>query len=361
MNIDSDVVSKIQEAMYPGDAPSAEESDQLEATGNHENIAEVAPENSHDVEAEEAGEAGDDESTQDADVDTDEAASDENGGEGKSLAEYLGVSEDQITVGDDGEVTVLAKVDGEHVGVPLDQLVKSYQLESHVQRSMQELGEQRKQFKEEKETFEQTGKAEFMSKLEQADHLNGLLEKQLMHEFQSINWEQLRQDDPAQYVVQRQDMEERAKFLENSKASIYQSKQSVSQEHQAKMAEVQAEYRKDQIEAIVDANPEWRDMEVRAKAMDEIQSGMIKYYGFTEADMEYVVDKRVMPLVQDALRYRQGVKAATEKKSMKVSPRVQKPGRPARTKKSREAQSQRAKLRATGSVRDLQAIIESKM
>lgn len=332
---EGDVVKALEGQLYPEET---------------QDTANVAPD--QDVDSEVVQE--DDTSTLEDDTEDD---SEELGEEGRSLAEYLGINENDLIVKDDGTVLVNAKVDGEIVQAKLTDLVKSYQLESHIQRKSQELASQKKQIEESINSARQM----IDQKLTQASSLTNYLEQQIISEYNSINWEQLKQTNPTEFVLKRQEFAERAQAVEKAKTLILQEKQQKDQELLQQEQEQFRQYLQSQAEQMIAKNPTWAIPEEREKAVGEITNFLTSTYGFSAEDLNHVSDHRLVTLIQDAMAYHKGKKAVVNKVNAKVVPKFQKPGRSAQTSAARAAKEKRARLRATGSQTDLAAILVDKM
>jgi hypothetical protein len=89
-------------------------------------------------------------------------------------------------------------------------------------------------------------------------------------------------------------------------------------------------------------------------------------YGFEPLIIDAVEDHRLIMLAQDAMKYRQGLKAGAEAVKKVVNlPKLQKPGAQ-RINAETEAQkakfeTQRIKLRKSGTTSDLAALLEQRI
>lgn len=307
-----------------------------------------------DNEAEPEKEPEASEEAEPTEVDEPETDDDEVELEPAQLAALLGLDENTLIADEDG-VKFRAKVDGEEVPVRLQDLVKSYQLEGHVNKKSMELAEQRKAFDAERTQRQQ----ELETRITQANSVLEQVESSLLDEFNKVNWDDLRATDPAEYAVRRQEYAERYQQVQHWKSNVISEAQRVQQERQQ---EYQANYQQmlqRERNALVEALPEWRDPE-KAKTEREALKGYLSQSGFKDEEIGGLVDHRAVVLARKAMLYdqMQGKKPEMTKKVTKV-PKVQKPG-PAKTSKEVKAEqfkAKRAKLRTSNDTRDLAALL----
>lgn len=342
---EGDVVDEIQGILFPeGDDVQDQ---QIDSQDQQAEVSDVVEE-------------GDDESTQDDDTEDLKAVDDDDGeisDNDKTLADYLGISDDQLIVKDDGEVLVSTKIDGKLVQAPLNSLVKNYQLESHIQRRSQEVAEQQRQLQE----TAQVQKQKFDEKLEHATALSDYMEKQLVSEYNSVNWDAMEREDPTQFVIMKQKYAEQARAIEQAKGLITKEKEDTVNQQRQQFEHMQAKHRQEQINLIMGANPTWIDDEVRSKDINDIESFLKSTYGFGDEDMQYVIDSKIMSLVQDAKSFRSGKKAVVSKKKQQLSPRFQKPGRGNKSKSVKQSEAKIRRLKQTHSSDDLASILLDRM
>lgn len=131
------------------------------------------------------------------------------------LAELLGLKENDLVVDETG-VRVLTKSDGEIDSVPLKDLKASFQQQKTVQKRLEKIAHERKE-------FEANRDAAITSLGDQQKQLNmavEYLETQYANDWKQVNWQQLREDDPDQYTLRRQDVEERTRAIKAFKEDL---------------------------------------------------------------------------------------------------------------------------------------------
>jgi len=232
----------------------------------------------------------------------------------------LGVDEGKLHYDEEGNIAgVNVKVDGESSTIDMNDLIAGYQTNKSVTQRSQGLAEERKAFDSEKGQVEQV----YRSKLDTVDKLASHLEKQLIGNFESINWEQLRQEDPAEYAALRQDYSTKANELQNIKSAIQTDSDSQKANVQGQVTEQQKNYVETQRTKMIENNPTWNDPEVHKADMGSYKDFLGTQYGFTDTEFDNVFDARLIELMKDAKKYHDGGKVAA-KKIVKPVPKFQK-------------------------------------
>jgi len=298
-------------------------------------------------EGEADGEEGDEESDED-ETDLEAIADDDLSWEG-----VIGLPEEQLSFDDKGNLKgIKVKVNDFEGVLTVPELVAGYQTGKAVTMKGQALAEDKKAFEGQKERVEQI----YASKLESVDALSAHFEKQLISEFDGVDWNALRNSDPAEYAAARHDYAARAGELKRIQEAIATDKAAAQKEMATANAVKMQSYAKEQHDKMLEKNPEWRDEKVREKARDGFKNFVNETYGFTEQEFDTVFDARLIELIKDAKKYREGSKVAA-KKLTKPVPKFQKSRggqKNKRTSKLEKLTAQAAKAKG-GARRDLQA------
>jgi hypothetical protein len=277
-----------------------------------------------------------------------------------SLANYLGIEEDKLVVSDDGKVSFNAVIDGETKSVPLEDLAKSFQLQGHVNNKSIALENERKQFQEQQQSVAQ----ELKTRVEGLDGMGKVFEKELVDEYNSIDWDRLRGENPAEWTALRAEYAERAQRVKRMQALVIEENNRLQKDQQTQMQQNHQAHLQDEFGKMLTANPTWTDDTVRAKDLSELRGFVSETYGFTDGDMAAVTDHRLINLIKDAKAYRQGSKAAESKKVKRV-PKFQKPGASkanvTKMAKVRATKAKRAAVQNGGHVNDIAKLIEDRM
>ena len=276
----------------------------------------------------EEGAAGEDELLTDADADSNETDPEQS-------------EEDENSEEEEQPQVFTVKVDGKEVEVSLEELQKGYSRTQDYTRKTQQIAEVRKHAEAELQAVR--------AEREQYAHLLGALEAQVQQATQpNIDWERLYQEDPIEWVRQREVMREN----QEKSAAIQSEKQRLSQlSQQEQMQHHQMVFQHEQ-EALVAAIPEWKDAKKAAaeKAM-LVQFG--QKAGFSPDELKNVLDHRAVVLLRKAALYDQMVsKRGQIKPVTNNGPRPAKPGAAGRVSNNTEALRAQQRLAKTGRVDD---------
>lgn len=296
----------------------------------------------------------------DGSVDLEEIATEEEIGDDLSLAGYLGLDDDKIIVKDDGSVVFNAIIDGESKEVPLNELAKSYQLQGHVNNKSIALENERKEF----ETQQATIATELRSRLDNVTNMTKMVEEQLVGDFNKVNWDQLRVENPAEWTALRQEFADKAQQIQNVKTTASQELTKLNEEQSAQFQKDQQVYMKGQLDQMIVNNPAWADATVMKAETGKLKTFLGESYGFSDEDIKLVTDSRLIGLIQDAKAYRDGKKVVETKITKKV-PKFQKPGAAKGNTKSlakaRSAKANKVALKKDGSIQNVANSILDRM
>ena len=267
----------------------------------------------------------------------------------EEVAEAAGMNIDEFL----SSVKARTKIDGEEGEIPLADLLKGHQLESSFTRKNQAW-------------LEQKAKDEAKIKEERTllqDHLNNtvaafqLAQQQLTSDFQNINWQDLEQKDPQQYVLKRQQFGERQAALN---AAIQQASTNYQQQQQ-QQAEKEAEANETRLveehEMLMRKIPEWRDSEQTRLTQSREVGDYLRSMGYSDDEINVLSDHRLVLLARAAMGQsgpsKQKLKLA-EKKVKQVQNLV-KPGakKPQGSGAQKAAEDATKKARRTGKTSDV--------
>lgn len=258
----------------------------------------------------------------------------------KELSERLGMDYDQLLE----SIAADTKIDGEEGRVPLSKLLKSYQLEGHLNRKSMELAEAKKAFEQEA----QTRKQQFDEGLEQLRQSLTLGNQLLQGEYAQIDWASLEKSDPVQYLSLRTKFEDRQRQLLQGFQFLQQEDAKRSETSQKEFAK----YIEEEGKKLVNAVPEWADSKTKAKETQGIKE-YLKSQGFTDTDVSQVYDHRLVLVARDAMRYRElKSKQPVVTKKVNEAPKLAKPGAQKSSADNEKAVylEQRKQLKKTGKI-----------
>jgi hypothetical protein len=259
----------------------------------------------------------------------------------EEIGESLGWDNDKLL-----SLPVKVKIDGKEGTATVRDLLKSYQLDSHINQKLESVDTDRKALMAEREKFT----TERADKLLKMDAGLQTLERALLSEFQSVDWQKLAQEDPAAYNASLVAFQQRNAQLQDIANHIAQEKQ----QHQLHQQEQFTAYLAEQKKLLQAKIPEWADESVRNKDKAEIVS-YLGTHGISKEEFEAVTDHRHALVVRDALKWHQLQKSKPAVlNKVKAAPKLLKPG----TKQSKDVVTklatnrERETLRQSGKVRD---------
>ncbi len=231
------------------------------------------------------------------------------------------------------------KVDGEEFEVTLDELRDGYQRQSDYTRKSQSLAEQRKAYEANLQAV-QNERNQYAQVLEQmSENQNYQLQQ-----FEDINWKELKDDDPMEYMEKRleyQEAKDRISQLNNERARVHQ-------QNQSEITQVLTEKVQKEAELLSAALPEYADPGSNLKT--DIRNYALSL-GFPENEIDSISDHRVVLVLHKAMMQDSAAKGV---KKVKVAPKVVKSGTPQTKsqKVKRVVQAKRERLSKTGNQRD---------
>ena len=351
-----DIISRIEAILSPPAAPAAEDpakkKPSVEETEESTQVTEQAASESEEGEETEGSE----------EHPSRESASEESEAlelEAEQLAHVLGLPEDKILTDEDGNLVFLAKVDDQTSRVKLNDLLASYQLQSVITKKSQALADERRSFEEQRKEKE----SKFEAAIGEAAAVSKLLEQQLTQAYNNIDWNALRISNPAEWSAKQQEFTRLAQHINAVKESGKTLLSKYIQEKQGEETKLTEQRMIDEYEKLQTALPAWTDKTVAAKEFSELQeflSSEDKPYAFAPEEVGNVTDHRLILLARDAMKYRALSKKGTAAvKKVKALPKLVKSGgRTAVTAAAKAGAEQRkVRLKKTGSVQDLAAVL----
>jgi hypothetical protein len=266
-------------------------------------------------------------------------------------------TEDEVEEDSDEEQTletVKLKVNGEEIEKPLDEVVALAQQGLDYTKKTQEVAEQRKQL----ESFEQQLKAQEQQFAEQAQLNNLLIEDvakitaldQQLSQYANVDWQKLTDSDFVEaqkhYMAYNQLQQDR-----NNAVSQFEAKrQSALAKHQESLAE---RIRKGK-EVLAKEIPNWSPETTQAV----VTTG--KEYGFTDDELNAIVDPRHVKVLHDAMQWRksQNKKPLIKKKVASAKPVVKPGAKDPKVAANSNSKKIREQLRRSGSSELASKLIE---
>jgi hypothetical protein len=338
-----DISSRIESALFPSEEAV------VEPDGDHDDVA-----------LEDEGTLPKSDETESEDEDGSDLEETELTDEEQSLADYLGIPDERINVAKDGTVTFTAIIDGQSKEVPLKELAASFQLQGHVNNKSIALENERKEFYEQKNQVAQ----ELQTRINNLDGMAKLAEEQLVGDFNRIDWDRLRHENPSEWSALRQEYAEKAQSIQQMQAQIHEQGSRLLKEQQSVFQQKHQEHLQSEMQKMVAKNPTWTDETVRNKDLTGMRDFVMGTYGFSKEDMNAVTDHRLIDLIKDAKAFREGKKAA-ETKIAKPVPKFQKPGatkaQVSAAANARNVKAKRDAVRKTGNTQDVANLLLDRM
>lgn len=233
------------------------------------------------------------------------------------------------------------KVAGEEVKVTLDEALKGYSREQDYTRKTQALAEESKAEK----AAIAAARDEYLGKLQTVE--------KIIEASQPRVDQSLRYSNPAEWsaqMLQHQQWAEERRVVaaETERLNAERSKEE-AREREAVAAR--------ETEALLTALPEWKDPAI-AKAETAALREYGQSIGFSEAELDDILDHRAVRVLRDAMAYRDLKTKSGQVRSAVESKRVAKPGAAsAPPSKTQDLQRAKQRLRQSGSVDDAEAAI----
>ena len=268
----------------------------------------------------------------------------------QELAEALEMPLDEFL----GKVKGKVKVNGVEQEVTLKELRDGYQMESDYRRKTSELAEHRKAFEAERERIA----TELGRQYQESQQLTGMLEQQLMADYNAVDWANLRASDPAEFAAKKQEYNDRFAQIQGIKQNVQFELQRQAQEAQQKQSYQLQTFLDEEKVKLKSAIPEMAD-EVKGKEL----RGKIKDYlradGYSDEDIGSVYDHRHVKYLYKAMAYDELMSKKVETKHKVVqAPKLQKSGKTEGSGNQRAIADLRSKLRKSGRVEDAAALIK---
>lgn len=211
------------------------------------------------------------------------------------------------------------KVNGEDREVPLSELLKGYSRTEDYKTKTAAVAEERRALEAQKGTLETTLRAQYANQLQEATNLFSQFDP-VLAEARKINWEALKQADPAAYVQAQDAVNARLNAIQQMNAQAQQARQETQQRQQEQAQQERAARFDKAANAIVEAMPDLAD-EAKFGSFASDAIGFLRGEGFTADEIGDVLDERVLKLADKARRWDAHVAAQKSLPEKKVVPK----------------------------------------
>jgi hypothetical protein len=262
---------------------------------------------------------------------------------------------EEVEQSEEDEVPAILKlkVNGEEVEKPLDEVVALAQQGLDYTQKTQQVAEQRKEL----EAYAESIKAQEQAFQEQMQLNNVLIEDvakitsldQQLNQYANVNWQQLSDNDFVEaqklFFTYNQLQQERSQLVSQFEAK----KQQVVQKQSQLMAEKIAKGK----EVLAKEIPGWS----QETTQQLVSVG--KEYGFSDAELNSIVDPRHVKVLHDAMQWRKLQQNSTVKKKVSSAKPVVRPGaKDTKAEATSNVRNLREQLRKTGKSDAAQKLIE---
>lgn len=256
------------------------------------------------------------------------------------FAKVLGIDESMLDLDEEGNAIVKTKIDGKEGTAKFADVLKSYQLQGHIDNKAREVAEQQKAMQQRMQEVDQVAQA----KLQQLDGVLQLAAQELTAEYQAIDWQTLRVTDPAEYAARLADFQQRQGKLQRMYQAVEQGRGEQQQKQQEQMRALLAEEAK-RLPTLI---PEWSDPTVAEKERQTILDWAIKS-GANPARVNAMSDAFDVAAYRKAMLFDQlqQSKAKVENK-VRTAPKLVKPGQPETNRQQQTVQTLKTAIRKSG-------------
>ena len=258
------------------------------------------------------------------------------------------------------DLTFPVTINGEKQDVPLSEIKDSNRASKDAIRFQEEA----KAAREEAKSYAEQTNAAVKAQLAQAHALSEGLDQMYLAPFQSVDWNTLRTEDPAEYAAKRQEYVDTQNAVNAKKQSVLSEIQAFQEKAQAEQAQSVQQRLTREREALYEKWPEMADAEKGDAARASVVN-FLKTDGFTDEEIGSVSDHRVLLMVRDAMKFRDQAKQAdvAKKKVIKIGKKVLTPGaaQSKAEKASNKSKPLRDALRKTGSLEDAAALLSQRL
>ena len=245
------------------------------------------------------------------------------------------------------------KVNGEEIEKPLDEVVALAQQGLDYTKKTQEVAEQRKEL----EAYSQNIKVQeenFRQQVELQNMLIGEIAQitaldQQLNQYANVNWNQLSDSD----FVEAQKLFFTYNQLQQERSTLVSQFETKKQEVVSKQTQLMQEKIAKGKESLAKEIPGWSQQTTQ----DLLSTG--KDYGFSDAELNSIVDPRHVKVLHDAMQWRKLQQNSSVKKKVSSAKPVVKPGsKDTQMQASSNAKKMRDSLRSTGKQEFAQQLIE---
>lgn len=178
------------------------------------------------------------------------------------FAKSLGIDESAVDLDTDGSVVIKTKIDGKEGTAKFADVLKSYQLQGHIDNKARAVAAQEQAMQQRMAAAEQAVE----ERVQRLDGLAKVATQELTREYNSIDWQWLRENNPGEYSARLTDFQYRQNQIGQIEQTAAQERDQLKQQrNQTDLATL-----REQAQKIPSLIPEWKDNAVADKERQEI-------------------------------------------------------------------------------------------
>ena len=246
-------------------------------------------------------------------------------------------------------------VNGNNQKVNLTELMKGYSRESDYTKKTMDLSNQRKDVESMQDNLKKEFEAVKSSRNQYAEQLQ-VLTQNLQQQEQNIDWDNLYQTDPAEYVKLKAESDRKKETL----GLAQQEQMRIQQEQRSEQEQVYNNYISNERKILAEKLPVYADKNKSAEFTKRL-SGFAKESGYSDQEISMMVDHRAVLLLADAYRYNQLKKTKLSGNKVNKAPRVVTSNAANIREDSNAKQNidkRMTRLKQSGHVRDAQSVLK---
>lgn len=268
--------------------------------------------------------------------------------------ELIDQVEDDNTLDSNQELYKI-KVGDQELEVSLDELKDGYFRQQDYTRKTKDLSESRKSVDELKNSLTRENE-EAKIKRDQYEKQLQVLSQQLQASQPKVDLDRLYEEDPAEYVRQKAEMDRRKEFLETTKREQEKIRLEKQKEHERNYNA----YLEREKNLLAQKLPIYSDKEKGPEFVKNL-TNFAKEIGYTDQEISMLVDHRAVLMLANAYRYNKLKKANAKNKKVTRTPKVVSSSSQKfveDTDAVKRIRSKKAVLKKSGKVRDAVSILK---
>ena len=247
------------------------------------------------------------------------------------------------------------KVGDQELEVSLNELKDGYFRQQDYTRKTKDLSDSRKSVDELKNSLTRENE-EAKIKRDQYEKQLQVLSQQLQASQPKVDLDRLYEEDPAEYVRQKAEMDRRKEFLETTKKEQEKIRLEKQKEHERNYNA----YLEREKNLLAQKLPIYSDKEKGPEFVKNL-TNFAKEIGYTDQEISMLVDHRAVLMLANAYRYNKLKKANAKNKKVTRTPKVVSSSSPKVAEDTdvvKRIRSKKAVLKKSGKVRDAVSILQ---